>query len=172
MNQARTPEFGIDPSRRAGTGARGRLLTTVALLALGGVMVHSAVASVAEPGAWYARRDLRHTIFAAGALLILIVAWRGDYRRLAGRRRVPLLPAAMVAVACVCALLVYVPGIGHEVGGRFRWIRIGPPDYAIGFQPSELVKLALVIFLAAWLSRPSTNVRSFTGTFLPAMGLY
>ncbi|GAG09167.1 unnamed protein product, partial [marine sediment metagenome] len=53
--------------------ARGLLLTTLGLLALGVVMVNSAIASVAEPPRWYARVDVRHGIFAILALLVLIV---------------------------------------------------------------------------------------------------
>jgi len=171
MNQARTPQERIAAALRPGTGARGLLLTTVALLALGVVMVHSAVASVAEPGAWYARRDVRHTLFAAGAVLVLMVGWRFDYRRLAGKGRLPVVPVVLLLVAVACALLVYVPGIGRSVGGRYRWLRIGPADYGIGFQPSELVMLSLMVFLAAWLSRERTNTRSFLRTFLPGLGL-
>ena len=52
------------PLNRNATG-RALLLVTLALLALGVVMVHSAVASVLEPGKWYARVDLRHTVFAS-----------------------------------------------------------------------------------------------------------
>ncbi|GAG08442.1 unnamed protein product, partial [marine sediment metagenome] len=41
--------------------------------------------------------------------------------------------------------------------------------FQIGFQPSELIKVLLVIFLAAYLSRAALNVRSFTRAFLPAV---
>jgi cell division protein FtsW len=154
---------------QANSAGLGLMLATLSLLALGVVMVHSAVASVAEPGLWYARRDVRHTIFALGAVLVLLGAWRLDYRRLVGRRRVPILPACLLAAALLCALLVYVPTVGRAVGGKYRWIRIGPAEYGIGFQPSELIKLAVVVFLAGWLTRRATDVRSFRRTFLPAM---
>jgi len=55
------------------------------------------------------------------------------------------------------------------VGGYYRWIRLGPREYTIGFQPSELMKLTLVVFLAAWLTRDTADVRSFLRTFLPAI---
>jgi len=154
---------------RSNPAGVGLLLATLSLLAFGVVMVHSAVASVAEPGAWYARRDVRHTLFALAAMLVLLVAWRVDYRRFVPRRGVPKALLAVLVLALVCGVLVYVPSIGHRVGGRARWIRIGPPSYHIGFQPSELIKLSLVIFLAGWLSRKTTNVRSLIRTFLPAM---
>lgn len=146
------------------------LLTSVALLVFGVVMVHSAVASVAEPGPWYARRDVRHTLFAGGALILLLLAWRWDYRHLIGRRRLPILLAVLLVLALASVAMVYAPGIGREVGRKWRWIRLGPPEYGIGFQPSELVKLAMVLFLAAWLAHPSARVRSWK-TVVPAMGL-
>jgi cell division protein FtsW len=158
------------PLRDNPTGA-GLILTSLALLSLGVVMVHSALASVKEPGPWYARADIRHSLFAALAVLTMLVLWRVDYRRLDTGRRVPWLPAAFLAVALICGLLVFVPGIGKAVGGHARWLRIGPAQYAIGFQPSEVIKIALVVFLATWLARSSTDKRDFLRTFVPAAGI-
>jgi cell division protein FtsW len=147
------------------------ILTTLSLLAVGAVMVQSALASVAEPGAWYARSDVRHLMFAAGAVAVLLIASRIDYRVLAGRKRWPVIAAGMLAVSLVCGVLVFVPGIGRSVGGYHRWIRVGPTQYGIGFQPSELIKISLLVFLAAWLSRPGVKVRSFRRVFVPAVAL-
>jgi len=148
------------------------LLTTLALLALGVVMVHSAVASVARPGPWYSRLDVRHTVFAALAVAVLCAGYLAGpaiLRLLKKGRSFPAAPAALLVGALVCGVLVFVPGVRHAVGGRYRWLRIGPAQYRIGFQPSELIKLSLVIFLAAWLTRKTTAVGSFRRTFLPAM---
>jgi len=143
-------------------------LVAMGLLALGVVIVHSAVASVAEPGPWYARRDYRHTAFAVAGALVLLTAWRLNYRVLAGRGGFPYFLAGCLAVAMVLGLLVYLPGIGHEVGGKYRWIRVGPKDFGIGFQPSEIIEMSLIVFLAAWLSRRGEKLRSFVKTFVPA----
>ncbi len=169
MEMTRKPASHVPFTWQANPAGLGLMLATLSLLAMGVVMVHSAVASVAEPGLWYARRDVRHTIFALGAVAVLLVAWRLDYRRLVGARRVPILLACLLAAALICGLLVYVPAVGRAVGGRYRWIRIGPAEYGIGFQPSELIKLTVVIFLAGWLTRRATDVRSFRRTFLPAL---
>jgi len=148
------------------------LLVTLSLLALGVVMVHSAVASVLEPGAWYARVDVRHTAFAVLAACVLFTFWRVDYRRLAGRGGMSFWPTGLLALSLLCGVLVFVPGIGKSVGGYHRWIRIGPGKYSIGFQPSELIKLSLLIFLAAWLSRRSAEqLKDFKRTFLPAAAI-
>ena len=147
-------------------------LTAMGLLAIGVVMVHSAVASVGESGAWYARVEVRHTGFAIAAALVLLTAWRIDYRLLTRCRRVPMVPGAALVLALLCGVAVFVPGVGRAVGGDYRWIRIGPEQYSIGFQPSELIKFSLVVFLAAWLARKDAGeIRSFRRTFLPAAGI-
>ncbi len=145
------------------------MVTTLALLAVGTVMVHSAVASVVEPGKWYARVDYRHTVFAILAAVVLVTLWRANYKFFDWGKRLPWPAAAMLVLALVLGALVYVPGIGHSVGGYHRWIRIGPRQYSIGFQPSELIKFALIVFLAAWLSRRGKNIRSFHKTLIPAV---
>jgi cell division protein FtsW len=151
---------------------QGLVLTSIALLSLGVVMVYSALSSVTPPGAWYSRVDVRHTIFAGLAAVVLLTLWRLDYHWLGAGKSVWLSPAAaLLALAIVACVLVHVPGIGHKVGGDARWIRIGPDQYSIGFQPSELIKVALLIFLAVWLSRDAVNVRSFWRTFVPACAL-
>ncbi len=149
----------------------GLLLVTLAMLALGVVMVHSAVASVAEPGPVWGRRDVKHTVYAVAAALVLMLLWRVDYRRLVGDRRVPRLLAVLLALAILSSLLVYVPGLGAAVGGRHRWVRFSLGPVRMGFQPSELIKFALVLFLAGWLTRRGTDPRSLTRTFFPAMAL-
>ncbi len=135
------------------------MLTVLAMLAMGVVMVHSALASVAQPGAWYQRVIVRHSIFAVGAFVILMLVWRFNYQWLAKGKGLPWLSFALLLLSLGLAALVYVPGIGHSVGGRYRWIRIGPPQFSIGFQPSELIRLAVVVFLACWLYRRGEKAR-------------
>ncbi|MCJ7543012.1 MAG: FtsW/RodA/SpoVE family cell cycle protein, partial [Phycisphaerae bacterium] len=120
---------------------------------------------------WYARADVRHTSFAALAVLTMVTLWRVDYRLLDVGRRLPVVPAAVLGVAFACGLVVFVPGIGKSIGGHARWLRVGPAQYAIGFQPSELIKITLVVFLATWLARSGTDKRAFFKTFVPAAAL-
>jgi cell division protein FtsW len=149
---------------------RGIVLTTLSLLAMGVVMVHSAKVSLVASKAWYAREELRHTIYAALAAGVLLLAWRIDYHRLGRGGRLPVVPALGLVFALLAGFLVFVPGIGKEVGGDARWIRIGPPGHAVTFQPSELIKLGLIVFLASWLAR-TERVGSFLRTFVPAAAL-
>jgi cell division protein FtsW len=76
----------------------------------------------------------------------------------------------VLLVAMTLAALVYVPGLGYARNGKLRWLKLGPAPFGI-FQPSELLKIALLIFLAAWFSRQKTEARSFLTGFLPALGI-
>jgi len=67
---------------------------------------------------------------------------------------------------CIFTLIaVLIPGIGHRAGGAMRWIRI----QGFSFQPSELSKLGLVIFLAYFLTKKEEKIRSFSFAFLPTV---
>lgn len=72
------------------------------------------------------------------------------------------LPALIVSI--VLLVLVFIPGIGLELKGANRWINLG----FIIVQPSEVLKITLTIYLAAWLSTPEKS-RFFA--FLLLLGL-
>lgn len=64
----------------------------------------------------------------------------------------------------ILTLLVFVPGIGMEHGGAKRWIEFGPLP---SFQPSELLKIAFIIYFAAWLSGLKEKVGTFSWGIIP-----
>ncbi len=80
---------------------------------------------------------------------------------LAGLRRL-VLPLMVVAVALL--ILVWVPGLGVVRGGARRWVRLGP----VLAEPSELVKFAVVFFLADFLAKRQDAISSFKHGPLPA----
>ncbi|HDK37449.1 MAG TPA: hypothetical protein ENG92_00315, partial [Thiolapillus brandeum] len=152
------------PLSRNATG-QALVLATIALLALGCVMVYSAVASVKAPGKWYARVDARHVIFAAMAAGILLFAWRINYRILFGKGSWPVLATVILVVALALGLLVSVHPFAAPKNHAFRWILLVPGQSWTSFQPSELIKLAMVIFLSAWLTRDGVDIRKLKWTF-------
>jgi len=72
----------------------------------------------------------------------------------------------LLALSFVLLILVFVPHIGVSAGGARRWIRLWPST----FQPSELVKLSMVIFLARYLSMPDYRPDNFV-SFLKPLGV-
>jgi cell division protein FtsW len=66
----------------------------------------------------------------------------------------------------VLLVLVFLPGIGVSAGGARRWIKLWPST----FQPSELVKLSMVIFLAKYMSTPEYRTDSFV-SFIKPIGI-
>jgi cell division protein FtsW len=118
------------------------ILVTLALVAFGIVMVYSATsASAAVGGAnpnYYVERQV---VYACLGIAFMAFAQRWDYRRL--RHLAPTLVVVSIF------LLVAVLAIGPVVNGARRWISIGPAV----FQPSELAKLSLAVWAAAYLSR-------------------
>lgn len=86
----------------------------------------------------------------------MAVVLRMDYRTLAR----PALCGGLLAVSVAMLALVAVPGIGKMLNGSRRWLRLGP----VSFQPSELAKYAIILYLARALSQKNRDVtRLFTG---------
>ena len=128
------------------------------LLMFGVVMVYSASAVYAGArlgdGLWFFKRQL---LGAALGLLALFLALKLGYRRLEA------LAVPLLVLSIALLILVHVPGLGHAAGGAKRWMRLGP----ITFQPSELAKLSLVLWLARSLARKQDRMRIFSVGFLP-----
>jgi cell division protein FtsW len=78
-----------------------------------------------------------------------------DYRTLARFSKIALVGAL--------GLLLAVQIVGVTVGGAERWIRIG----SFGFQPSDVAKVALVMYVAVLLAQKQSYIKSFTRSFLP-----
>ncbi len=146
---------------------QGLILTTMALMVLGVVMVYSVLSGLDSTAAWYERTSVRQAIFAAVGMVLLCTLWRADYHWLTRRlgRGVPSPAVGLLVVGVLSAAATLL--VGHAVGGQRRWIRLGP----VGFQPSEVIKIALLIVLAGLIGRAGAKPRSFWRAFLPAIVL-
>lgn len=68
----------------------------------------------------------------------------------------------------IALILVFIPGVGKNIYGASRWINLGP----ISFQPSEMAKIAIILYLAAWLSsRGKERIRDFYEGMIPFLGI-
>jgi cell division protein FtsW len=100
----------------------------------------------------------RQLIWAAIGVVCFVAFSRLDYRRLRG--------AGYLLVLVVMGLLVAVliPGLGTAAGGSSRWLALGP----LSFQPSEVAKLALILFAADVFSRKEEKkLHELSHTMLP-----
>ena len=76
------------------------------------------------------------------------------------------LPALLATI--VFLALIFVPGMYAKAGGATRWLNLA----GFSFQPSELAKISLVMFLAKNLSRPATNLNRFWSGLMPNVAVY
>jgi cell division protein FtsW len=136
------------------------LTATLCLLAFGAVMVYSASSptGVIVRGGLGTGEFLRYLVFAALGLAVMHVLARGGLVLL-NQHLVKLLVIASLGLL----LLVLVPRFGVSVNGARRWFAAGP----VQFQPSEVVKLALVLYVARYLADNQKRVRGSRG--LPAL---
>jgi cell division protein FtsW len=100
----------------------------------------------------------RQALWAVIGVGLLLALMRLDYRWL--RSISPLL----MLTAIVLLVAVLVPGVGLERGGAHRWIALGPLP---PLQPSEFAKLAMIIYVSAWLAGKGPHVQDFAMGFLP-----
>jgi cell division protein FtsW len=137
---------------------------TATLLLLGLVMTFSAsfVQSTAQTGSAFGIFG-RQLLWSVLGLPLLVVATLADYR--SWRRIAP----ALLIVSLVAAAVVAVPGIGVEVNGARRWLEFGP----VRFQPSEMLKLTVPLYLADVLADRWHQLRAgdLRALLLPAVPL-
>jgi cell division protein FtsW len=135
------------------------LCATLALLGIGLVMVASAsIDTAARANGQPLAVFWRHSVYVCVCLAVIAVTTRIELSLL--RRLSPLLLVSSI----VLLALVFIPGLGREVNGSLRWLSFGP----IGLQPSELVKVSVVLYMSGYLVRRAAEVRSdLSGFFKP-----
>ncbi|MEA1926556.1 MAG: putative lipid II flippase FtsW [Patescibacteria group bacterium] len=65
--------------------------------------------------------------------------------------------------ALVLLILVFVPGVGIKLQGASRWINLGP----ISFQPTEMIKLTMIIYLGSWIAARGSKLKDFKEGLIP-----
>ena len=133
---------------------------TVILVCVGIVMIYSASSIYA----WERYHDgffflKRHLVFLAIGIVMTFLVMLSDYKKVRKFAK-PLLIFSVLLLA-----LVLLPGVGREVSGARRWFRFK----AFSFQPSELANLAMIIYLADFISRKAEEIKTFTRGFLPPL---
>jgi len=153
---------GLRAELRAGRPGQGpdRLLcgAALALTAFGVVMVFSSGAAFAARtyGDWtyFLKREAVYSVLGLAAFTFALRTDYSVYRRLT-------YPVLVASVGLLAAVLT----VGARAGGAVRWLRVGP----LSFQPSELAKFALILYLAVLLARQRDKVREFSMGFLPPL---
>ena len=134
------------------------LFTTLTLVGLGIIMVYSSSFVIAGQRFGDPYHFLKKQSLAAGlGLGLMILMIRLDYHRWKNLA-VPLLIFSGVLLG-----ILILPGLRREIGGSARWLKIS----SFSFQPAELAKLALVVYLARSLTKKEGRMKSFTAGFLP-----
>lgn len=138
------------------------LLMAVALTCFGVVMVYSASSVMAakkyHDGFFFLKRQGLYALLGFGVMAFVMTVDYEKWRKWA----VPGLFACLLLL-----VLVFIPGIGGTAKGASRWIRL--PGF--NFQPSELAKIALIVYMAYSLDKRQEKVKFFAAGFLPYMVL-
>jgi len=144
-----------------------RSLAWAALLlaAAGLVMVYSSSIATAESSrytgnnaGWYlARHAVFLSVALAAAIAVFLVPARWWQKAAPG----------LFMIGVVLLALVLIPGFGREVNGARRWLDLP----VVGVQPSELVKLAAVLYAADYTARKHAVLKSFRKGLLPMLGV-
>jgi len=131
---------------------------SVVLICIGIVMIYSSSSIYA----WEQYKDSmfflkRHLSFLAIGAVFTFIVMSVDYRKFRKYAK-PLL-----IISAILLLLVLIPGLGREVSGARRWFRFK----FLSFQPSELANLAVIVYVADFISRKGNVIRQFLRGFFP-----
>lgn len=132
------------------------------LLFIGLLMIFSASTSLADRLHGSSLVLLRnHLVHMAVGLVALAVGMRVPYE--VWRRYTP----GLLLVTFLLLILVLIPGVGHQVSGARRWLRLG----FLNFQPTEGLKLVLILFVASYLDRRHELLEQFFRGIAPSLSV-
>ncbi|MFA5114512.1 MAG: putative lipid II flippase FtsW [Candidatus Omnitrophota bacterium] len=131
---------------------------TIILISIGLIMIYSASSIYA----WERYSDSffflkRHLSFVMIGVALAFLVMSVDYRRLRPYAR------SLLLISLLLLVLVLIPGLGREISGARRWFRFR----LLSFQPSELASIALIIYVADFIARRGSMIKSFWRGFLP-----
>ena len=128
------------------------LATTVLLMGFGMVMVWSASSTLAQDSHGSANYFLfKQMLWGVIGIGCMVAALRVDYRAL---RRPPVVYTLLTVSTLLLIAVLFLPA----VNGSHRWIRLGP----LSFQPAELAKLSIVVYLAFYIERRAERITELT----------
>ena len=135
-------------------------MTVIVLISIGIVMIYSSTSVYAQQlmgNSFYYL--IRHLLFLSLGLILTFLAMTIDYRELRT------LAKPLLLLGIFLLMLVLIPGIGKESNGARRWFQVG----TFNFQPSEFVKIIMLIYVSDFLARKHNKIRDFKEGFLPLM---
>ncbi|WP_017727208.1 stage V sporulation protein E [Halalkalibacterium ligniniphilum] len=138
------------------------LTATIMLLIVGMVMVYSASAAWAayrfDDAFFFAKRQL---FFAGMGVVAMLLIMNVDYWVWRAWAKVILI------ICFILLVIVLIPGVGLVRGGAQSWLGVG----AFSIQPSEFMKMAMIFFLAKYLSENQKKISSFKKGLMPSLSL-
>ena len=138
------------------------LLVTLLLVTVGTVMIYSSSSILAmdrfRDGQLFLKKQL---LFLVLGLLVMVLMTRIPYYKL---RK---LAWAGIGAAALLLVLIWIPPLGIKAGGASRWLNLG----IFSFQVSELAKVALILFLAHYLTQKVNHVKELGAGVLTPLAI-
>jgi len=160
ISRAPVTDLAADTGSREGWEGAALIVSVLLLFAFGLVALFSASAPLGVAEGWGAHGHAARQLGAAVLGVTLMVVLAGtDYRHLR-RLAWPLLLGSLALLLFI--VLPWTEAVAPRINGARRWLILG-----VGFQPSELAKIALVVWTAALAVKKQDRLRSFRFGFLP-----
>lgn len=154
--------MGLDKYRHKGRIDYLLALVFFILAGFGIVMIFSASVVIADRGYDDMYYFAKKQVLALGfGLIAMIIFSLFDYKKWKNYA------TTMLLITIVLLVTVFIPVIGIEGKGAHRWIDLG----FMSFQPSELVKLTFLLYLAAWFSKKGREINKLSSGFIPFIAI-
>ncbi len=136
------------------------LILVMGLVGFGLIMIYSASGIIAlknyGDSFYFLKKQMIWTVIGTAAMLLISKVDIDIWKRL---------PLPLMGISYLLLLLILIPGVGSEINHARRWFRFGP----LSFQPSEIAKLSVIIYLSAYLVKKDEKIRDFFDGFLPPL---